>query len=145
MKWKIFVSFLFFIKFDHEKYFYFVEISSHHSGGKIVIREQHFGTPSSTESEFIDALSTPVTENNLHVTKLESFNLISESHDESPLNSAGGDAGITNDMPIVKNGQSDAADKGIFNVSRIKKVELSEIPLATDICTTSARKFIIDR
>lgn len=47
------------------------------------------------------------------------------------------------DMPIVKNrtapnGQ-DGSDKGIFNVSRIKKVELSEIPLASDICNNACK------
>lgn len=50
-----------------------------------------------------------------------------------------------NKMPIVRNNmsseicQDNGADKGMFNVSRIKKVELSEISLAPDICTT--RKF----
>lgn len=112
-----------------------------------MIREQHFGTPSSSDSIFVDAFSSPITESrtlrSLNVTKLEQFDIVSESHNEfSPLNiPCGGDAKTVNEMPIVKNsnGQSDAVDKGIFNVSRIKKVELSEIPL--DI--TSARKFII--
>jgi hypothetical protein len=52
------------------------------------------------------------------------------------------------DMPIPKkngseNGQQqeNGIDKGIFSVSRVKKVELSEIPLATDICST--RKFSV--
>jgi hypothetical protein len=125
---------------------FFVEIPSSHLGGKIVIREQqqHIGTPSSCESIFVDAFSSPVsslsrTFAGLNVTKLEQFDIVSESHNES-LNAPGGDATL-NEMPIVKNGngQSDAADKGMFNVSRIKKVELSEIPL--DIA--SARKFII--
>lgn len=126
--------------------FIVVEIPSSHLGGKIVIREQHFGTPTSSDSLFVDALSSPVHEScslrSLNVTKLEQFDIVSESHDESL---SGGDAQTVCEMPIVKNGngQSDAADKGIFNVSRIKKVELSEIPLATDICTTAARKFIV--
>lgn len=131
--------------------FIFVEIpSSLHLGGKIVIREQHFGTPSSSDSIFVDAFSSPITEQrslgNLSVTKIEQIDIVSESQNESLLNiPAGDDAEIVNEMPIVKNGssQSDATDKGIFNVSRIKKVELSEIPLATDICTTSACKSII--
>lgn len=45
-------------------------------------------------------------------------------------------------MPIVKkNGENghpneNGSDKGMFSVSRVKKVELSEISLATDICST---------
>jgi hypothetical protein len=48
----------------------------------------------------------------------------------------------TDEMPIVKkNGENSqqengCSDKGIFSVSRVKKVELSEIPLASDICST---------
>lgn len=126
---------------------FFVAFPSSHLGGKIVIREQHFGTPSSSDSIFVDAFSSPIAESrtfrSLNVTKLEQFDIVSESHNElPPLNvPCGGDATTVNEMPIVKNsnGQSDATDKGIFNVSRIKKVELSEIPL--DI--TSACEFII--
>lgn len=52
------------------------------------------------------------------------------------------------EMPILKknaeNGQQEnGIDKGMFSVSRVKKVELSEIPLATDICST--RKSPLDR
>lgn len=43
-------------------------------------------------------------------------------------------------MPIVKNGDSsqpeNGVDKSMFSVSRVKKVELSEMPLASDICST---------
>lgn len=58
------------------------------------------------------------------------------------------------EMPIVRNGSSSSRsnglhhhhhhgdsgsdkDKAMFNVSRVKKVELSEIPLATDICSSA--------
>lgn len=50
-----------------------------------------------------------------------------------------------NEMPIVKSSNGDTpqqengVDKSMFSVSRVKKVELSEIPRASDICST--RKF----
>jgi hypothetical protein len=45
-------------------------------------------------------------------------------------------------MPILRknasNGQTtNRSDRGMFSVSRVKKVELAEIPLASDICTAS--------
>lgn len=45
------------------------------------------------------------------------------------------------EMPIVKNNgdstqSENGMDKSIFSVSRVKKVELSEMPLASDICST---------
>lgn len=142
---------------------FFVEIPTQHGGGKIVIREQHFGTPSSGDTLFLDAFSSPITEchtlertllENLHVTKLDQFDIIGESqiNDDESLDKDKG-------MPIIKNNNSslataakktangsDANDKGMFNVSRVKKVELSEIPLdisTTAAATTCARKFII--
>lgn len=128
-----------------------------------MIREQHFGTPSSTsgDSLFVDAFSSPITEcheqtlektllQNLLVTKLEQFDILGESQNSQiKCNESLED---DDEMPIIKNNSvvkktangSDASDKGMFNVSRVKKVELSEIPL--DISTAAAaaaRKFIL--
>lgn len=80
---------------------------------------------------------------NLTITKLESLELAREVpsldivHYE-PVSFQSSEV----EMPIVKkngeNGhQENGTDKGMFSVSRVKKVELSEIPLATDICSTS--------
>lgn len=86
----------------------------------------------------------------MHISKLEQFNLLEESQklqqqrNESLVNIT--DIDNQSEMPIIKNSTStangsvaDGNDKGIFNVSRVKKVELCEIPL--DI--TSTCKFII--
>ena len=121
-----------------------------------MIREQHFGTPSSTsgDSIFVDAFSSPITEcheqtlertllQNLLVTKLEQFDIVGESQNLQIK--------CDDEMPIIKNNSgmkkpangSDANDKGMFNVSRVKRVELSEIPLDISTTTTVARKFII--
>lgn len=125
-----------------------------------MIREQHFGTPSSTsgDSLFVDAFSSPITEcqtlektllQNLLVTKLEQFDILGESQN-SQIKCNESLEEDDDEMPIIKNNSvvkkntngSDASDKGMFNVSRVKKVELSEIPL--DISTAAAaRKFIL--
>lgn len=101
-------------------------------------------TTSSSESNFTDPES-PTRTFNLTITKLEQFDLISDlptlqivRHEQVSVD------GEASNMPIVKkkseNGTPESgADKGIFSVSRVKKVELPEIPLTTDICQT--RKF----
>jgi hypothetical protein len=44
---------------------------------------------------------------------------------------------LPEEMPIVKSSEVENGAKGFFgNVSRVKKVELSEISLASDICAT---------
>jgi hypothetical protein len=146
----------------------FVEIPSH-NGGKIVIREQHCGTPSSCESIFVDALQSPITEcqsnsnlKNLGITKLEQFSFVSESPNLQNIRNESLEffdatskvrlqRNKEEEMPIMKNGtattancqSTDGSDKGIFNVSRVKRVELSEIPLDIATTTTLTRKFII--
>lgn len=86
----------------------------------------------------------------MHTTKLEQFD-IGGKNDES-LEKIRKKEEEEDEMPIIKNsssttksatsnGQLDGNDKGIFNVSRVKKVELSEIPL--DISAATSRKFII--
>ncbi|KAG5675766.1 hypothetical protein PVAND_005643 [Polypedilum vanderplanki] len=123
--------------------------------GLIIIREH--ATPSSCDTYFTDAASSSICEKvnfqNLTVTKLEQFDIFGDKKtlqiirnesinlDSECVEEVGGK------MPIVRNGSSsngrklhtDASDKdkGMFNVSRVKKIELSEIPLATDICTSS--------
>lgn len=130
-----------------------------------MIRE-HFGTPSSGDSIFVDAFSSPITEcqllkstllQNLCVSKLDQFDTIEESQNlQIKRNESLDEEEEEEDdeeMPIIKNNNSstvmaakkttngsDGSDKGMFNVSRVKKIELSEIPL--DISTTAARKFI---
>lgn len=103
-------------------------------------------TTSSSESNFTDPES-PTQTFNLTITKLEQFDLISDQptlqvvrHEQVSVD------GAISDMPIVKkkseNGTPEnGTDKGIFSVSikKVKKVELAEIPLTTDICQT--RKF----
>lgn len=122
-------------------------MSSH--GNVIVIREAP--TTSSSDSDFTDPDSQPndeVTENlnltikkleqlsfcgdqqNLQIVRHESLNFDGESSSEECV-----------EMPILKKRleqvqPENGNDKGIFSVSRVKKVELSEIPLATDICAT---------
>lgn len=101
-------------------------------------------TTSSSESNFTDPES-PTNNLNLTITKLEQLNLIGDlttlqivQHDSVRREST------EDDMPIVKKSSQNGTpengtDKGIFTVSRVKKVELSEIPLTTDIC--QSRKF----
>lgn len=105
-------------------------------------------TTSSSGSNFTDPDSQPyddVTDNiNLTIEKLEQLsnqhNLQVVRHER--VNCAGeSSAEEAEEMPIVrKNNQhvqlENVNDKGIFSVSRVRKVELSEIPLATDICAT---------
>jgi hypothetical protein len=120
-----------------------------HDNSVIVIRGDR-ATPSSCDSIFTDAVSSIAGKQILSITKLEQFNIIGN---ESIINVAGefnnnndrnhhnnNNYYLSEEMPIVKNGsangQPDGSDKGMFNVSRVKKVELSEIPLASDICST---------
>lgn len=129
-----------------EKMFYDCEISSRAFAGissrghVIVIREAP--TTSSSESNFTDPESQHYYEDqdeffNLTVTKLESLSLVNDQATlcYEPIS-------INNDeMPIVKTASVEAADnggdKGIFSVSRVKKVELSELPLnTTNMCST---------
>lgn len=88
-------------------------------------------TTSSSESIFTDPES-PTTILNLTISQLEQLELTSElprlqieRHEQ--INFDGGT------MPIVKKPSSEenGSDKGIFSVSRVKKVELAEIPLTT--------------
>lgn len=71
--------------------------------------------------------------NNLEVVSNESLNINVNNNEEEFL---------IDEMPIVKNNNNSGdnsqenGDKSIFSVSRVKKVELSEIPLASDICST---------
>ena len=107
-------------------------------------------TSISSDSNFSDPDSRPfdddVTDNiNLTIRKLEQLSLNSSQQDlqivqHEPLNYFGGFS-REEQMPIVKKSgehiqPENGNDKGIFSVSRVKKVELSEIPLATDICAT---------
>lgn len=104
-------------------------------------------TSSSSESNFTDPESPAHADKLLHnltVTKLEQLDLHGEQqklrvvHNESI--SFEGTRNEAEEMPIVKkkdeNGppENGAADKGIFSVSRVKKVELSEIPMNCTTC-----------
>lgn len=145
---------------------YLTEIppSSSLSQGNLIIIREHT-TPSSCDTVFTDAISSVSLSNlninnnnpnyqnqNLTITKLEQLDIESDVLNKLEI--------VRNDpisvldiikirteegeMPIVKNssstnGQQDGSDKGIFHVSRIKKVELSEIPLASDICNTTRK------
>lgn len=105
-------------------------------------------TSSSSESNFTDPESPAHADKPLHnltVTKLEQLDLHGEQrklqvvHNES-INFEGKRNEEVEEMPIVKkkneNGspENGAADKGIFSVSRVKKVELSEIPMNCSTC-----------
>lgn len=130
------------IRFDLPTYYLLPPTENSSRGNVIVIREPP--TTSSSESNFTDPES-PTKTFNLTITKLEQLDLISDlptlqvvRHESVSFD---GEASV---MPIVKkkseNGTPEnGIDKGIFSVSRVKKVELPEIPLATDICQT--RKF----
>ncbi|XP_070509313.1 protein cappuccino-like isoform X2 [Chironomus tepperi] len=131
--------------------------SSVSSQGNFIIIREHI-TPSSCDTVFTDAVSSVSQLNNnnyiqqnLSVTKLEQFDIASDIHKKCEIvrNESFNVNGIERDlededMPIKNskaNGQ-DGSDKGIFNVSRIKKVELSEIPLASDICNNASSSTI---
>lgn len=90
-------------------------------------------TTSSSESNFTDPESPA---HNLSVSKLEQLELISELPKLQIVRfenvSLGGRELSCDEMPIVKKSEvENGSDKGIFSVSRVKKVELSEISLAT--------------
>lgn len=103
-------------------------------------------TTSSSESNFADppTPSDDVTDNiNLTIKKLEQLSLVSHQqiarHEPVNFDGASSSEDDVEQMPIVKKSSEHVQlehgnDKGIFSVSRVKKVELSEIPLATDIC-----------
>jgi hypothetical protein len=113
-------------------------------GNVVVIREAP--TSSSSESNFTDPHSPDDTDRTLQLTvaKLEQLNVISDQHSleivrNEPLSFDGGAQESGDEMPIVKKSGEigpleNGSDRGIFSVSRVKKVELSEIPL--DISTT---------
>lgn len=94
-----------------------------------------------------------VNNRHLQIVKLESLELLpSLQQCNESLNTVNSNENINEDnkMPIVKkNGENSqengcgggGVDKGIFSVSRVKKVELSEISLASDICTTRKSLF----
>lgn len=121
-------------------------------GGSLIIIREHI-TPSSCDTIFTDAVSSIATGTyerplNLSVQKLEQFDIATETQTlqivkNESINLEGKYREEEElEMPIVKNsssnGQQEGSDKGIFNVSRVKKVELSEIPLSTDICNATA-------
>lgn len=106
-------------------------------------------TSSSSESNFTDPEShfdEDVAKTlRLTITKLEQLDIVS---DLPPLNVVHYEAisldGGAEAMPIVKsNSEENGCDKGIFSVSRVKKVELPERKLPTDIC--AARKKPLER
>lgn len=123
---------------------------------QIIIREH--ATSSSCDTIFTDAISSlspfaasdrnnNFVEQNLTITEVVHVDIASatdaEHNDSINVNETDIEK-QQEEMPIVKknlstNGQQDAGDKGIFNVSRIKKVELSEIPLASDICSNTGK------
>lgn len=118
-------------------------------GNVIVIREAP--TSSSSESIFTDPENSDVDQTiNLTITKLEQLSLVNDQpnlqivHHEQ-VNYNGGSTSTADEMPIVKkNGEigqqeNGGTDKGIFSVSRVKKVELPEIPHATDICAVPSK------
>jgi hypothetical protein len=139
-----------------------IEFQSPHphqsSSGLIIIREH--ATPSSCDTYFTDAVSSIGNYENLTVTKLEQIDIVSDAraalqfirNESISVDGSKCAEEEGGEMPIVRNGSSvpsngqqlhagsDASDKdkGMFNVSRVKKVELSEIPLATDISTVAA-------
>jgi len=123
---------------------------------QIIIREH--ATPSSCDTIFADAVSSVSQLNNnnnitqsrqnLSVSKLEQFDIASDIQKFEVWRNESFNVSVIErefedeDMPIVKNSKTngqDGSDKGIFNVSRIKKVELSEIPLASDICNNACK------
>lgn len=105
-------------------------------------------TSSSSDSNFTDPESLYQGEeqeesfHNLTITKLESLNLTSDfPHLQLVHNEPISFDGDISEMPIVKtaNESENGTDKGIFNVSRVKKVELSELQL-NSVDITSTRK-----
>lgn len=114
------------------------------SRGNVIVNREAPAT-SSSESIFTDPESETnegekETSFNLTITKLEQLDLISDRPQlqivrYETINFDG--ATSDDEMPIVKSSseQENGTDKGIFSVSRVKKVELSELPLTTDICT----------
>lgn len=103
-------------------------------GNVIVIREAP--TSSSSESNFTD----PETEKtlNLTVAKLEQLDLVGDLPKLEIFRHENVNFSPLYEMPIVKSSEMENGTKGFFgNVSRVKKVELSEISLASDICEYS--------
>lgn len=106
------------------------EISSR-DGNVIVIREAP--TSSSSDSNFTD----PESEKTLLLTiaKLEQLDLVRDHPKLAICRHENVNLFPGDEMPIVKSSEVENGAKGFFsNVSRVKKVELSEIPLVSDIC-----------
>lgn len=150
--------------------FSFVETSdSKHSTSSeqsnlIVVREPPTSS-SSSDSIFTDPASSHQSPTKhkakksplkLTITKLDPFNFHPEpfvdlqicKNDSINVSSEEQEEGLEeNEMPIVRNkmcsDSDNSLDKSIFNVSRVKKVELSEIPLnKTDICSSEFKNLI---
>lgn len=93
-------------------------------------------TTSGSESNFTDPESHVDKTIILTFSSLEQFELVSDLKQLQIVRFENVSLdGSTDEMPIVKkNDVENGSDKGIFSVSRVKKVELSEISLASDIC-----------
>lgn len=124
----------------------------------IVVREPPTSS-SSSDSIFTDpSLKSPQynkakkSPSKLTITKLEPFNfhpepLVDLQNDSINDSSEQEEDLEENEMPIVRNkmcsDSDNSLDKSIFNVSRVKKVELSEIPLnKTDICSSELKNLL---
>ena len=128
----------------------------------IVVREPPTSS-SSSDSIFTDPASLQSPQYNkakksppkLTITKLESFNfhpvplvdLQIYKNDSLNVSSEQEEDLEDYEMPIVRNkmysDSDNGLDKSIFNVSRVKKVELSEIPLnKTDICSSEFKNLL---
>lgn len=147
--------------------FSFVETSdtkqstSSEQSNLIVVREPPTSS-SSSDSIFTDpSLKSPQYNKakkslpKLTITKLEPFNFHPEplvdqqlcKNDSINVSSEQEEDLEDNEMPIVRNkmcsDSDNSLDKSIFNVSRVKKVELSEIPLnKTDICSSKFKNLL---
>jgi hypothetical protein len=111
--------------------FNFISEISTRDGNVIVIREAP--TSSSSDSNFTD----PETDQTLHLTvvKLQQLDLIRDQLKLEICRHENVNFFPCEEMPIVKSSEVENGTKGFFgNVSRVKKVELSEISLASDIC-----------
>ncbi|CRK93999.1 CLUMA_CG007525, isoform A [Clunio marinus] len=98
-------------------------------------------------SEHIDVKRDDLKAFNLTITKLEQLELIEADETirkvkNDQLEFQNKETDIRN-MPIVKkNEQENGEDKGMFSVSRVKKVELPEISLSNDICATPEQQTV---
>lgn len=112
-----------------------------------------FTDPSLKSPQYNEAKKSP---SKLTITKLEPFNFHPEPlvdlqiyrNDSINVSSEQEEDLEENEMPIVRNkmcsDSDNSLDKSIFNVSRVKKVELSEIPLnKTDICSSELKNLLL--